>query len=589
MGARCGTLASAAAVPRRENPKARASRWGPVGMRIRRVWATLEASEARMNRAMAGWARGIGLIMLTMLAAAEPAPGQGLDETPADALASLNRIRTAAGLIPFVHQPLLDRAALNHARYLSAHRTKGHGEMPGRAGFTGAGLVERARAVGYGSGQLGENVATGSADTRESLERLMSAIYHRIGFLSFDLDEAGAGSSPHAEGDRSYVYAMGGSGAAVAEFCRRPDPAALLDGPGRYYEVCPGRLKVKAEAFEALQAAGARRNPRVIVWPPRDGQDVPVTFSGERPNPLPGRAMSGYPLSVHFNAAHVRQVRLLDFRLFERRSALGGGRPDPGTLVEVKPARVLKADSDPNRVLGPLDFALFPLGRLEWDRAYFGRGRFVADGKEEEVAWTFRTRALGVPLYDVRGRGEELALQADVEYAVRVAPTRAQPILGPVEYAMPQGVDVKGRREDENTLRLRVSGPLCARVSVSAGAARFAVRLASSDTTAGPVPLAQLYGSCPEYSAHFKVRGSGELLRVRPGSTYRIYVLPSAGHPAIGTLSSTFARDVVPRLEFEDESTLRAAVRGPTGREVKVQFSGGRTLTLLLDKGAAEP
>jgi hypothetical protein len=537
---------------------------------------------------MAGWAQGIGLIMATVAGVAA-GPAQGLAEEPAEVIASLNRIRASAGLVPFDHQPLLDRAALNHARYLSEQRTDGHGETPGRAGYTGADLHERARAVGYKPSQVGENVATGSADAQESLDRLMSAIYHRIGFLSFELDEAGMGSFPRAEGGRSYVYAMGGSGAALAEFCRRPDPTALLGGPGRYVEVCPGGLKVKAEAFEALQAAAARRNPRLIVWPPRDGRNLPVTFSGERPNPLPGRAMSGYPLSVHFNPAHVRQARLLDFRLFERRGAPAGGRPDPDALVEVAPVRVLQADSDPNRALGPLDFALFPLERLEWERAYVGRGRFAVDGKEELVAWTFRTRALGVPLYDVRGRGEELPLKPDVEYAVRVAPSRTQPMLGPVEYAMPHGVEVRGRREDENTLRLRVSGPLCARVSVSAGAARFAVRLAASDTTAGPLPLARLYGSCPEFAAHFKVRGAGERLRIKPGSTYRIYVLPSAAHPAIGALSSTFARDVEPRLEFEDESTLRAAVRGPAGREVKVEFSGGRSVSLLLDNGAAEP
>ncbi len=526
---------------------------------------------------------------MIMGVAAAPTLGQGLAEDPAEVIASLNRIRAAAGLIPFLHQPLLDRAAFNHARYLSANRTEGHGETAARPGFSGAEPYERTRAAGYHSSQVGENVSTGSVDAQESLAGLMSAIYHRIGFLSFQLDEAGAGSSPRADGGRSYVYNLGSSGAALAEFCRRPDPAALLSGAGRYYEVCPGRLKVKAEAFEALQAAGARRNPRIVVWPPRGGEDVPVTFSRERPNPLPDRIMSGYPLSVHFNPVHVRRARLLDFRLFEQRGAPSGERHDPATLVEVTPTRVLQADSDLHHELGPLDFALFPLERLEWDRAYFGRGRFVVDGKEEEVAWTFRTRALGVPLYDVKGRGEELPLKPDVEYAVRVAPSAAQPMLGLVEYKMPPGVEVQGRRQDENTLRLRVSGPLCARVAVTAGAARFAVRLASADTTAGAVPPARLYASCPEFSATFKVRGSGELLHLKPGSMYRIYVQPSAGQPAIGKLSSTFPRDVEPRLEFEDESTLRAAVRGPAGRRVKVEFSGGRTVSLLLDDEAAEP
>ena len=529
-------------------------------------------------------ALGIAMCAAMVLAGSDATEAQTVGEDPAAAVGYVNQLRAQVGLVPFRHNALLDQSARNHAAYLSRNRVEGHFESPSQPGFTGAKPHERMSAVGYSTAPVGENVSNGSTDAKHSVDGLMSAIYHRIGFLSFDMDEAGMGSAPGPQDKRIYVYNMGSAQAAVAEFCKHPDPAGLVTVSGHFYEICPGRLKVKPEVFDALQAAGARRNPRMVVWPPRDGREVPVTFSGERPNPIPDRAMSGYPVSIHFNPAFVKSARLTAFRLFEAGGSAGSA--SGSARAEITATRILSAETDPNREFGALDFALFPLDRLEWDRTYLAQARVTVDGKDEEISWSFRTKAIGLPVYDLAGTGEEVPVRPGVEYAVRIAPSPQQPKLAGIEYESAQTVDVKLDVEDENTLRIKAAGPLCSRINMKSGNAHFTLRLADTDATAGKLAPAQAFAGCPEYSADFKIAAAGEELRVRPGTTYRIYIQPSAGQSRIGNMRFSYTSNVEPKFELEDANTVKATVQGASGGRVKVDLAGGRRFSLLVDSNA---
>ena len=68
-----------------------------------------------------------------------------------------------------------------------------------------------------------------------------------------------------------YVYNMGNSERVLAGFCARPPAEALFSPPGRYFVVCPGRIKVRPEYYPKLKNALMKKNPRMVLWPPANG------------------------------------------------------------------------------------------------------------------------------------------------------------------------------------------------------------------------------------------------------------------------------------------------------------------------------
>lgn len=102
------------------------------------------------------------------------------------ALADINaRYRRPLGLRDLVWDPLLAKAAQNHADYYALNKTfSAHDETPGRPGFTGATPEARCAAVGY-PGFCGEDAhsATGIAPSRPRTGCAPHEPYGRIGGL----------------------------------------------------------------------------------------------------------------------------------------------------------------------------------------------------------------------------------------------------------------------------------------------------------------------------------------------------------------------------------------------------------------------
>merc|ERR1711879_948267 len=113
------------------------------------------------------------------------------DSTTTDSLSYLNSIRTNAGMSVFKSNSLLEQSAYNHARYLSYNNEYGHYESSSNTFYTGYYPTDRANYMGYKSG-IGENISYES-DFTGSIDTLMTAIYHRFGFLTFTKDEIGVG------------------------------------------------------------------------------------------------------------------------------------------------------------------------------------------------------------------------------------------------------------------------------------------------------------------------------------------------------------------------------------------------------------
>lgn len=127
-------------------------------------------------------------------------------------------------------------------------------------------------------------IAPGVASPRVALERWMASCYHRVPLLDPGLRGIAAGAA---------------GGIAVV------DCASFVEPVGR----------------EAL-----------IVWPPRDGRDVPRRFWPELPNPVPGAdlARMGYPISVQWYG----RPQEISLRLW--RGRVGKGAPVAGHFSSPK-------------------------------------------------------------------------------------------------------------------------------------------------------------------------------------------------------------------------------------------------------------
>ena len=104
----------------------------------------------------------------------------------------LNKVRDTAGMVAFQPNAQLQRAASGHARYLIKNQQWDHHQRPGSPGFTGVKPLQRILAAGYNNRHISENISShqGSGSPLKSIDGLMSAIYHRFAFLSFDHDPA---------------------------------------------------------------------------------------------------------------------------------------------------------------------------------------------------------------------------------------------------------------------------------------------------------------------------------------------------------------------------------------------------------------
>ena len=139
--------------------------------------------------------------------------------------AYLNEIRTMAGMTSLKDNALLKKAAQNHANYLSRHHRRNsnvsaHDESRYKKGFTGAKPSDRAIHVNYPHQQVLENVSIGESNWKKSIDSLMGAIYHRLVFLNFHVDEIGS-----AVKGKTHVYKLGKS--FLSKTCRNPPPTAI--------------------------------------------------------------------------------------------------------------------------------------------------------------------------------------------------------------------------------------------------------------------------------------------------------------------------------------------------------------------------
>ena len=299
------------------------------------------------------------------------------------ALNQINTYRQKSGLIALQSNIHLKKAASAHASYMIRNQNSGHFEKRGKVGYTGYSPMQRVIRAGYASKAVRENLTANSKSYKRSVETLFSAIYHRFTFLNFYVDEIGIGKvrnkkkRSYKRVQRTFVYDLGSS--RVTALCRQK----YSKESGNFYmkNLCKNSANdVPERLFKQRQNEVRRKNAKIIFFPYANQQNVQPVFYTEKPHPLPGSKVSGYPISVQFNPLYYHKIKLKKFRLYD-----GNGK-------RIKQYKIITAKSDVNHMFTALEFAFMPLKKLAYNSVYQVEFEALADGKMVKKRWSFRTK-----------------------------------------------------------------------------------------------------------------------------------------------------------------------------------------------------
>jgi len=357
-----------------------------------------------------------------------------------DGLSYLNKIRTNVGLINLKPNYSLKKASHSHAKYLLRHQVTGHSEQRGRALYTGDKAYKRALVAGYPSAFVMENLTINTSNARESIDNLLSAIYHRFVFLTPLLDEIGISMASSPKGrrfNRVFVYDLGSS--ALSQICQKSYPKKN----GQYYirDICKDSSNMIPQSlYDKSKNDIALQNHDIILFPYPNQKEVSPVFYNESPDPLPSYKVSGYPISVELNPAYYADIKLKSFRLYR------GNK-------EIKDTKILDYRSDINKIFTKSQFALMPLKRLEYGTLYSVRFEAIADKKVIKKSWQFRTIKPKGKLYRITPKRTHLKVKANSEAVFYFVPRDKNDII--TRYGSTR--ELKVSYIDQNTFRVKFS------------------------------------------------------------------------------------------------------------------------------------
>ncbi len=364
-------------------------------------------------------------------------------------LSYLNCIRQLAGLIPFNHNKTLQKAAANHAQYLNANNKKGHDELAGYYAYTGHTPNQRGAYVGFKTA-IAENVSTHSqGDYVDSIDGLMSAIYHRFAFLSVNLDLIGiADNNDLAVNPHAFVYKMANS--HINALCNKQS----FNGYGKYWLACintqgepNNAFKVEGGQFKLATEHNAKQNAQLIIWPSENSTHIPPVFYEESPDPLPNYSVSGYPISVEFNSIYYPKapkiIRFTVTRVKDKK--------------DIEAITVMHSRNDPNEKFTKHQHAFFPLQRLDWATEYEVYIAYADNGIKRKT-WRFTTKDLAIKTYTIRRSLQINTITPNEPFALYFPPSNGQESAGVFNSTYDTRLTLNIDIIDSNTLKVRVSG-----------------------------------------------------------------------------------------------------------------------------------
>jgi len=379
-----------------------------------------------------------------------------------EGLLYLNTLRSGAGQTTLLENEILNTSALNHSNYLITNNISGHYETAGTTGFTGVQPWERSSYAGYLS-SISENVSTGQDTIKESIDGLYSAIYHRLGFQDFSIDEIGIGVNFSSTG--AYTYNMGNK--KLNDACS----GTSFNGFGSIYTgICSDTtFKMEESVYQNAKNANKAANPSKVLWPYSNQKDVPPVFFEESPDPLPDYSVSGYPISLKFNDYFHTTVTLESFKLYDSKNG------------EITNTRLLNNSTDPNSKITTHEFALFPLSRLDWNSKYTAKAQYSVDGVSETLEWSFTTKSTGYDYYTITNSSTDITIQSNKTYALYFPPSSPTDVLTSYRSRgvfLPEATFI-----DSNTLSVSTTDNIGATTTITLSNGKIInITIASTDT-----------------------------------------------------------------------------------------------------------
>ncbi len=296
-----------------------------------------------------------------------------------EAYKHFNEIRVRAGMSELKYNKILQESAQNHSHYIDLHHEsmKGlsyHYEKEGREGFTGRKAKDRAVKAGYFSTNIGEGISN-YCSAEQSINSLMTAIYHRFEILHFSRDEVGIGFTKTSQNlKHNFVHNMGNS--HLNTLCQHDDRWI-----GNYFEkVCADEtLKIKEDPYNEAKDTIRKKNPKYVIWPADGSVDNLYYYADEVPNPMPDFIKTGNPISIQFNPYYFpKNIVVYSFKFYDAEG-------------EVTDTRLLTKQTDPNKKFTQYQYALFALKPLQRDTEYKVVIKYKYEGSSKQLRTSFRT------------------------------------------------------------------------------------------------------------------------------------------------------------------------------------------------------
>ena len=376
-------------------------------------------------------------------------------EEEKNALIYLNVIRESVGLNRLSSNSKLNLASSNHATYLLKNNKIGHSENSNHEFYTGKFASNRSVFAGYENYMVIENISRNNFTHQESIDGLMGAIYHRFGFLNFHIDEIGIAikQDVYHRNSSAFVYNMGSH--ILDDLCIEASekPNNKVEKPMHNILCAESKIKVEFDEFLKVSDKYKDENTKVAKYPFDGQRDIAPVFYEEIPDPLPNHSVSGFPVSISFDSAYVKSVKILEFKLYDEE------------YNEVKETLFYDHKLDPNQQLTKFQFVLFPLKRLNWASDYHVEVKYIIDGVAKTEQWSFETKKFSIPIYTVTSNSYRYKIAKGEENIFYFPPLSERDILG--DLLVPFNLEVSFI--DKNTIKLMAKETLSENIILKMG------------------------------------------------------------------------------------------------------------------------
>ncbi len=345
-------------------------------------------------------------------------------ETTAASVKYINELRSQAGLIPFIKDAVPSKAAQNHANYLANEEqiNSFHDETnKDNLYYTGEKPWHRMKAYDYDLTASAENVSYNNPDVSNSIDGLFVSIYHRLGFLSLNLNKLGSAVAYNDTQIPFYVYNL---------------------------------ATVSPQYSNDIQA----QNQKITLWPPRNYQATQPLFSNnESPAPLPEcktGGNSGNPISIQFNPQKSGAIEYQNFTLTNQATQ----------SLQIKQLK--------NSHIDEYTLAFFPVNRLEWNTNYTAHLDYLEDGEQKTLDWAYKTRSLpDYPLITLASTEKHYQVASGNHYILYLPPKDCTTLYNGYGYNG-NGITLE-KSYDTNTLQIKVTGQVGDDFTVSIGSNHY--------------------------------------------------------------------------------------------------------------------